>query len=504
MAEEENYDEDNGGYYEEELPEPVYEVSLSPSDSEKRNILAFALELRNESTFCDVAFLVKGSLFRAHRVIVASWSRWLRALLSEGPDDEVVCLDMFTTEAFSMILDYMYGKPLLFKVDNAENIFKVLRRLEMQQLEQQCWCFLLGCIDSTNCERLHELADVFDCPPLKLCAWKILQESIPGYSIPANLEDGEEGKIIVSGNGLTGPCDMYADDSNHQGGDGGYDDDDDEDGNSRFPTILLMEKKEDERMARYEAAEANGDNMEDYEDDQDYDENESDNDMTVPLHPIRDGYAIENPSASDVVNAWAKYLKYMYGQCHSYPSYTENYEGDIEVPEETVKRYVENRQYRHQRGQHNEDEGTQMESSVNDGNEKSNSNRTKSSRWFGLGGGTTTSEQPAEPQAATPKSPGRGVRDSPGRHPNRAMQMGRGHMSDTTIDWYAELRRFYTGVGMPGKVSELPGIMQSWKGKESLMLDSLIKKYEESIPQELMGHLKRLQKAAAASAGTQD
>lgn len=34
----------------------------------------------------------------------------------------------------------------------------------------------------TNCERLHELADRYDCPPLKLACWRILQETIPGYA----------------------------------------------------------------------------------------------------------------------------------------------------------------------------------------------------------------------------------------------------------------------------------------------------------------------------------
>jgi len=100
--------------YESEI---CYETFLTPTDSEKKSILAFAYELRTESTFCDVAFLVKGNLFRAHRVIVGSWSRWLRSLLSDGPEEEVVCLDMFTPDAFGCILDYMYGKPFQFSVD---------------------------------------------------------------------------------------------------------------------------------------------------------------------------------------------------------------------------------------------------------------------------------------------------------------------------------------------------------------------------------------------------
>ena len=118
-SEVQDQNEDNEADYDEQSYESeiCYDTYLAPTDSEKKNILAFALELRNEATFCDVAFLVKGSLFRAHRVIVGSWSRWLRAVLSDGPEEEVVCLDMFTPEAFGNILDYMYGKPFQFSVD---------------------------------------------------------------------------------------------------------------------------------------------------------------------------------------------------------------------------------------------------------------------------------------------------------------------------------------------------------------------------------------------------
>ena len=38
--------------------------------------------------------------------------RWLRALLCEGPDEEVVALDVFGPAAFGLVLDYMYGSQL--------------------------------------------------------------------------------------------------------------------------------------------------------------------------------------------------------------------------------------------------------------------------------------------------------------------------------------------------------------------------------------------------------
>ena len=53
----------------EEFPEPIV-VQLSPRNHEQTTILSFAMDMRNESSFCDISFVVNGSIFRAHRVIV--------------------------------------------------------------------------------------------------------------------------------------------------------------------------------------------------------------------------------------------------------------------------------------------------------------------------------------------------------------------------------------------------------------------------------------------------
>ncbi len=47
-------------------------------------------------------------------------------------------------------------------------------------MEIQCWRYLITILDEhTNVEYLHDLADRYDCPPLKLAAWKILKEKVP-------------------------------------------------------------------------------------------------------------------------------------------------------------------------------------------------------------------------------------------------------------------------------------------------------------------------------------
>lgn len=104
-------------------------------------------------------------------------------------------------------------------MQNADALLKVVRRLELRTLEQECWKHLLSVVDANNCRQLHELADRFDCPPLKLTSWHMLQDIQRGYSAnPVNrlLVHNGEGELrgrfeppampfALKGNGLTGP-----------------------------------------------------------------------------------------------------------------------------------------------------------------------------------------------------------------------------------------------------------------------------------------------------------
>lgn len=97
--------------------EPEVEMFIIASEGEKKAILASFDTMRRESLFCDVAFICNGVLFRAHKVVLSSWSRWMRAFLCDSPSEEVLSLDIFTPDSFRSVLDYMYGHPLHLNVE---------------------------------------------------------------------------------------------------------------------------------------------------------------------------------------------------------------------------------------------------------------------------------------------------------------------------------------------------------------------------------------------------
>lgn len=192
------------------VAEIISSANISPSDREKSGILVNCAEMRKDSCFHDITFSCQGFLIRAHKIIVSSWSRWLKSLLIEGINNEFVSLDVFSPDALNAVIDYMYGIPLELSVSNADAILRVVRRLEMHGLEQQCWKFLITVIDETNCSELQDLADRYGCPPLKLAAFRIIQENDPAYSLAPIIWDTSKARVNYndainqSSSGLTG------------------------------------------------------------------------------------------------------------------------------------------------------------------------------------------------------------------------------------------------------------------------------------------------------------
>ena len=69
------------------------------------------------------------------------------------------------------------------------------------------------------------------------------------------------------------------------------------------------------------------------------------------------------------------------------------------------------------------------------------------------------------------------------------------------VDWREELAEFYSARGLSDKLSQLDAILETWKGREGHMMETLYNKYKEPIPEELEYHINR-QKQTSVSTTT--
>ena len=140
---------------------------------------------------------------------------------------------------------------------------------------------MMSCIDNTNCQILHEFADRFDCPPLKLTAWRLIQETTPAYAaMPSLVLDGAS-TLVSPGSGLTGPAESFKQFLN-----GDFHDDEEE-----LPSIFGP-----------------------------YQDNSSYPDPSV---------LPSDSTATEIVHAWAARLQDVYNQCN--PQYYDPSSGSFQI-----------------------------------------------------------------------------------------------------------------------------------------------------------------------------
>lgn len=463
------------------------EAHLLPGDAEKSHFFKILGEMRNNFSFCDVSFRCQGQLFRAHRIVVSSWSRWLRAILCESPDEEVITLDVFEPEAFGAALDYMYGVPIVISVTNIDAVIKVIRRLEIRQLEQQCWRYLMTVLSDTNCEILHEIADRYDCPPLKLASWKVLQENTPTYrSSPASiLLKGSKNinqQLSVSnpakGTGLTGPGEasfnavvhhMYNDKDPMQLQNNMSDDDEDDYDTRQLPSLFDLD----------EGREYSSDDSSHGSSQDSHDEEKTSTSYSGSTRPSRRSRATlsargdsnsegtskvkkskdrsrntqlpddlpDSAAAAEVVKAWAFRLRDVYDDCIAK-------DGDD---------YQDAKNFR-----------------ISHDNKNA---RLVARRKGGAAGPIET------PSPAWPPSPSRVILKPPTGLNAPLKALGKAGQGGKSIDYRDELKRFYISVNQQDKLGALDKILEIWAGKEEQMIMSLIEKYKDIIPRHMMLHL---------------
>jgi hypothetical protein len=333
-------------------------------------------------------------------------------------------------------------------------------------LEQQCWRYLITALDSSsNAEYLHDLADRYDCPPLKLAAWKILKEKIPGIdSFPGTPgKKGKKGKgnegnsMFVesskknfSSTGLTGPADplFRAARALHAGG-------------TRFGKLLDPEANIVDR-ANMPSVFDDGSDEEDHDDDEDdeekdeEDEEEEDESRKIKVKRLEE--LDDKATATEVIKAWSLRLKEVYAQCSAVEDNESNHsdeENELALQDDTPNVKLKRSPRKQQRNSQIADRSDLLGEKDDHSIGSPNSNKKK--------------------KAVTPP-----VKPS--------LDHLKHYKSASAIQWDEVLSNFYLTMNMPNKVNGIPTILKTWSGKEEEMLHSLIEKYEKEgkdIPKKL-------------------
>jgi hypothetical protein len=306
----------------------------------------------------------------------------------------------------------------------------------------------MSAIDADNCDIMHELADRYDCPALKLAAFKALKEKEPAYAAAPdrhihnrhhhNHRHSDRSSNAPStrkfyDNGLIGPGErnktQFDDDEDVE-----YGGDDNGDG---LPSILKYRRGSVRVGAGWNEFEQAS-----------YYQNDDDDESQATIYHPRD--LPNHAPASEVVEAWAQRLRQVYQEC--IPKNLNNNDDTSDAGEnnrldQTISKVRDNLRL------HYTPRAEVLSNSLN--RSKLSDSGANSYSHFNSSG----------------------------------VEIPRG---SNMIDWHKELKSFYLDLNMPDKIGTLPDILRTWRGKEEQMVSSLIIKYKQSISKQMMAHLKSL------------
>ncbi|XP_051892386.1 zinc finger and BTB domain-containing protein 8A-like [Pristis pectinata] len=114
-------------------------------------------EQRKQEMFCDCSIIVEGRVFKGHRNVLFASSGYFRMLLLHNAQDlgqpTVATFDVFSADAFTIILDFIYSGRLLLTSQNVIDVMSAASYLQMIDVISVCKNFIKSSLDISEKER---------------------------------------------------------------------------------------------------------------------------------------------------------------------------------------------------------------------------------------------------------------------------------------------------------------------------------------------------------------
>ena len=143
------------------------------------NLMSQMYALRQQGQLCDVQLLVNNTIIPAHRVVLAAFSPYFRAMfcsqLNESQQSSVSIQD-FSTAIVSLIVEYAYTASIDITEENVQMILRAASFMQIETLENLCTQFLLVHLHPSNCLGIREFALCLGCSSLYSAADSFCQD----------------------------------------------------------------------------------------------------------------------------------------------------------------------------------------------------------------------------------------------------------------------------------------------------------------------------------------
>ncbi len=133
-------------------------------------VLSGLHNLRDEGTFCDVTICVDGEEFACHKIVLASFSSYFKAMfagdLAESKQNKV-SINGVESDMIKQLINYAYTSEILITKENVQSLLSAANLLEVLPVRDACCEFMQRNMDASNCLGIHCFAEAHACTDLQ-------------------------------------------------------------------------------------------------------------------------------------------------------------------------------------------------------------------------------------------------------------------------------------------------------------------------------------------------
>ncbi|KAH7702251.1 kelch-like protein 20-like protein [Aphelenchoides avenae] len=147
--------------------------SATPMNHKSTDGSRMALEqmnnLRRMGCLCDVTLVVGEKQIHAHRLLLAAWSNYFKAMftneMAESRQQEIQMVDI-GEGTLQALVDFCYTETITITDANVQQLLPAACLLQMQEVQDVCCEFLKKQLEPTNCLGIRAFADTHGCRDL--------------------------------------------------------------------------------------------------------------------------------------------------------------------------------------------------------------------------------------------------------------------------------------------------------------------------------------------------
>lgn len=143
------------------------------------NLLEHINRMRDSSELIDIVLVAEGRRFPCHRVVLASFSPYFRAMFTCGLvecNQTEVTLHDITSGSVAIILEYMYTSQLYINNLTVQGVATAAYFMQMEDIFKMCQNYMMDHMDASNCIGIYYFAKQISADDLEARSKKYLYQ----------------------------------------------------------------------------------------------------------------------------------------------------------------------------------------------------------------------------------------------------------------------------------------------------------------------------------------